>query len=120
MLLDCGRVGLLTHARHTESPARECAEWARGVVQSGHRLIVPEIIDYEVRRELDRLENQRALFRLNQLPITRGFHEVTSAVLRQAAHFWAEARRSGQPTADGHSLNVDMILAGHPTVIGEH
>ncbi|MDQ2652354.1 MAG: nuclease [Chloroflexota bacterium] len=88
------------------------------MLQAGHRLIVPEIIDFEVRRELIRLGNQRALLRLNQLPIKLGFHEVSSEVLRRAAHFWAEARRSGKPTADRHSLDIDMILAGHAATIG--
>jgi hypothetical protein len=112
ILLDSGPVGLLAHSRSTESPAKECNEWAKGILQAGHRLIVPEIIDYEVRRELIRLGNQRALMRLNQLPSKLGFHKVSSDVLRRAAHFWAEARRSGKPTADRHSLDKDMILPG--------
>ena len=118
ILLDSGPVGLLAHSRSTESPARECNEWARRLLQVGHRLIVPEIIDYEVRRELIRLGNQRALLRLNQLPITLGFHEVSPEVLRRAAYFWAEARRSGKPTAHPHSLDIDMILAGHAATAG--
>jgi hypothetical protein len=89
------------------------------MVQAGHRLIVPGIIDYEVRRELIRLGNQRALLRLNQLPKKLGFHAVSSEVLQRAAHCWAEARLNGKPTADWHSLEVDMILAGHAATIGE-
>ena len=120
MLLDSGPVGLLARARSTRSPARECNEWAASMLQAGHRLIVPESIDFEVRRELVRLGNQRALLRLNPLPIRLGFHDVSSQVLRQAAHFWVEARRRGKPTADRHSLDIDMILAGHAATIGEH
>jgi hypothetical protein len=89
------------------------------VVQAGHRLRVPGIVDYEVRREPIWLGNQRALLRLNQLPKKLGFNEVSSEVLQRAAHCWAEARRSGKPTADRHSLDVDMILAGHAATIGE-
>lgn len=119
ILLDSSPVGLLAHARDVDSPAKECNEWARGRLQAGHRLFVPEIVDYEVRRELIRLGNRRSLLRLDQLPVTLGFHEVTSEVLRQAARFWADARRAGKPTADRHSLDIDMILAGHAAVIAQ-
>lgn len=117
VLLDSAPVGLLAHSRFTDPPARECNEWAEALLQPGHRVVVPGIVDYELRRELNRMENQRSLLRLDQMPMKLGYHAVSAAVLHQAAHFWAMARRAGRPTADRQRLDIDMILAGHAAVI---
>ncbi len=81
------------------------------MVGGGTDVLIPEIADYELRRNLllegladsvRRLDDLKAL--LTYLPLS------TSAMLR-AAVFWAEARRRGKPTADPKELDVDVILA---------
>jgi hypothetical protein len=53
VLLDAAPLGLLT-APPRKPAARDCAHWLSGMMKAGARIIVPEITDYEVRRELIR------------------------------------------------------------------
>jgi predicted nucleic acid-binding protein len=68
-------------------------------LREGDRVMVPAISDYEVRRELLRAEKTKGLARLDGLKSVVGYIPLTSEALLQAAQFWAEARRSGKPTA---------------------
>jgi hypothetical protein len=53
MLLDAGPLGLLTKPKKTPE-TRAITQWAIDIMAAGHRLVVPAIADYEVRRELER------------------------------------------------------------------
>jgi predicted nucleic acid-binding protein len=76
-------------------------------------IVVPEIADYEVRRELLRLDRTASVRRLDLLRQTQGFvfAPVTTEVWLAAAGLWAEIRKTGQPMADRHALDADVILA---------
>jgi hypothetical protein len=119
ILLDSGPVGLLAHSRSTVSLAKACNAWAEGLLLGGHRLIVPGIIDYEVRRELLRLGNLLALTKLNQLRLRLDDAPVSVDVLDKAADYWAVARHTGRQTADHRHLDIDMVLAGHAAVVAQ-
>jgi hypothetical protein len=79
----------------------------------GNDIIVPEIADYEVRRELVRLGLTKGLIKLDSLVTIVGvrYHPLNTRSMRQAAQFWAEARRIGRPTSDRTALDADVILA---------
>jgi predicted nucleic acid-binding protein len=64
-----------------------------------------------VRRELLLARLQASLNVLNALQAELDYLPVTTAILRQAAQLWAEARQQGSPTADRHALDADVILA---------
>jgi predicted nucleic acid-binding protein len=81
------------------------------LVARGVRILVPEIADYEVRRELLRARKARGIARLNLLKEALGYLPLSTPVMPGAAQFWAEARNQGKPTADDTSLDGDMILA---------
>lgn len=81
------------------------------MLQKGRRIAVPEITDYEVRRELLRSERTLGLRRLDSLRKELGFLPITSAAMLKAAELWATARKKGKPTAADTELDADAILA---------
>ena len=77
----------------------------------GTTVLVPELADYEVRRELIRARRTAGIGRLDAFIERVGFLPITTAAMRQAATFWAEARQQGRPTAVDAALDGDVILA---------
>ncbi len=110
VVLDSTPLGLLTHPRNPPHVAA-CRQWLGAITAAGRRVIVPEIADYEVRRELIRLKSQNALNNLDQLCSQLDYLPISTLVMRMAADLWAAARSSGQPTAGGRALDCDVILA---------
>jgi len=80
---------------------------------------VPEITDYEVRRELLRLNKQKSVDRLDLLRATIGYIPITTATMLRAADFWAQVRKLGKPTADNKALDGDVILAAQAALLAE-
>lgn len=80
-------------------------------------MLVPEISDYEIRRELLRADRIRGLSRLDRLAEDLGYLPLTTEALRLAARFWADARNQGQPTASDESLDADVILAAQAATL---
>jgi predicted nucleic acid-binding protein len=73
--------------------------------------VIPEIADYEVRRELLRGKMSRSVAQLDQLAAQLTYLPLTTAAVRRAADFWAQARQQGMPTASDPHLDCDVILA---------
>ena len=112
VILDSTPLALILQRRNYPA-ADACRRWLAGHLARGARVILPEIIDYEVRRELLRLSNQRAVTELDAFGQAEPdrWLPLTSAALRRAARLWGDARSGGRPTADPHALDIDMILA---------
>ena len=66
ILLDAGPLGLISNPKAMEI-ANECRAWMRGQTSRGVRFCLPEIVDYEVRRELLRGNKVQGLARLDLL-----------------------------------------------------
>ena len=115
VLLVAGPLGMISHPRITH----EIATWLFRLVSSGMKVLIPEIADYEVRRELLRVGSTRGIERLNELKITLGFVPITSEAMRQAATFWTDARRRGRPTAGDESLDADVILSAQAATLAD-
>jgi hypothetical protein len=79
--------------------------------------VIPEIADYEVRRELLRAGKERGLGRLDALKSMLGYAPITTPVMLKAAQFWAAARKMGRQSADDASLDADMILAAQAAAL---
>lgn len=115
VLLDAGPLGMISHPRATD----EISSWLLGLLASKTKVLIPEIADYEVRRELLRVGSTRGIERLNELRTTLGFVPITSEAMLQAAAFWADARRRGRPTASDDSLDADVILAAQAATLAD-
>ena len=108
VLLDAGPLGMISHPR----PSHEIAAWLATLISSGVEVVVPEVADYEVRRELLRAGRSKGVKRLDQLKTRLTYLPITTDAMLKAAEFWAAARRRGSPTAHEQSLDADVILAG--------
>lgn len=117
VLLDSTPLGLACHRRGHPQGDR-CRAWLDTLRLAGVRIVVPEVADYEVRRELLRVKAQAGLWRLDALEAGLLYDPITTAVLRQAAAFWADVRQRGLPTAADLSLDGDAILAAQAALIG--
>jgi predicted nucleic acid-binding protein len=110
IMLDAGPVGPLTRSPRVRE-AQQCSDWLGDCLAAGAQVIVPEIADYEVRRELLRLRANAALRRRDLLGERLEYVPLTTVAMRRAAELWAQMRQQGQPTADPHALDADVILA---------
>nr|UXE44319.1 hypothetical protein Hi04_10k_c2089_00007 [uncultured bacterium] len=110
--LDAGPLGLVTQ-RSGVPLADACRQWVDELTNGGVKIYVPEIADYEVRRELIRSGKTAGLARLDAfIGADRSrFVPISSRAMSRAAVLWAEARNRGVPTADARSLDADVILA---------
>jgi hypothetical protein len=120
VLLDSSPLGLASGRRGLLLPD-QCRGWFRTLILRGIIVVVPEIADFEVRRELTRIGASGSHRRLDELVTIGGlfYAPVTTAEWRQAAVFWADARARGLPTASQDSLDADVILAACATTIGQ-
>lgn len=117
VFLDSGPLGLLSHTRRSPISIA-CHGWLASLTLVGRRVIVPEITDYEVRRELLRIQRGSAIARLDALGKATEYLPITTAAMRRAAELWAQARQHGQPTAGDNTIDADMILAAQALTLG--
>jgi hypothetical protein len=69
LFLDATPVGLLSQ-RPGVVAAEDCRAWLRRCLQAGMAVYLPEIADYEVRRELLRARKTGSVSRLDRLKAT--------------------------------------------------
>jgi predicted nucleic acid-binding protein len=119
IVLDSAPLGLIAH-RPGMPAADRCRAWVLNHVAAGSRVCVPEIIDYELRRELVRSGNSRAIAQLDAFYATAAdrYLPLTTGALRRAAQLWADLRNAGLPTAHAHDLDIDVILAAQALELG--
>jgi predicted nucleic acid-binding protein len=113
-MLDTGPLAKLAHPRLYS----DISGWVKAHAFAGIRVIIPEIADYEVRRELLRAGKTESVTRLDQLRDWMLYQPLDTPTMRRAAELWAEARRKGRPTADAKELDGDVILAAQAQQAG--
>jgi predicted nucleic acid-binding protein len=111
VLLDSGPLGIVINPKADSPLSQEGKVWLEYLPQKGYIVMLPEIADYEVRRELIRKGITAAIRRLDQLKSQIPYRPLTTEVMLLAAQLWADARKRGKPTADPHALDGDVILA---------
>lgn len=117
VVLDSGPLGLLTNPHATPGPMA-AKTWLSRLVRAGRRVILPEIVDYETRRELLRAKLMRSVRLLDMLPLQIEYLPINTAVMRHAAVLWADIRNAGLPTASPDALDGDVILAAQALSLG--
>ncbi|MBF2027285.1 MAG: nuclease [Oscillatoriales cyanobacterium C42_A2020_001] len=109
IVLDSGPLGLVTNPKlSAESVA--CAQWLQANIAANNRVLIPEIADYEIRRELLRANKTKGIARLDELAKSLEYLPITTTAMRHAAYLWAQARQQGRPTAGDKTIDGDMIL----------
>lgn len=116
VLLDTGPLGLVTNPNYSPK-SLACTQWLQKIVAEGIDVIVPEIADYELRRELLRANKHKGIAKLNALESVLTYLPLTTAAMHQAALFWAQARQQGQPTASDKTIDADMILVAQAVTL---
>ena len=106
LLLDTGVLGQVCHPRKYS----DVRAWAVRAARA-HDILVPEVADYELRRELIRIGARRSLDHLDQLERVLHYVPMSTAIWRHAAQLWAMQRQRGRPAADEASLDCDVLLA---------
>jgi predicted nucleic acid-binding protein len=108
---DSGPLGLAAR-RPSITQVRQCLAWLARIEMTGARIVLPEIADYEVRRELLRARVTSGIGRLDRLKARFFYLPISTSAMLQAAVYWADVRQRGIPTASPDSLDADCILAG--------
>ena len=117
IVLDTGPLGLASNPKAT--PANDaCRQWLDTLVAQGRRVVVPEIADYEARRELLRAGKTNGILRLDRMKAALEYVPLTTPAMLLAADLWAQVRQQGQPTADIHALDGDVILCAQALTLG--
>jgi toxin FitB len=115
VLLDAGPLGMVTHPR--KNP--DIKIWLQDLLRFNALVRIPEIVDYEVRRELLRSHKAQGINRLDALQSIAEYIPINTDIMRKAADLWAIARNQGYPTADLKALDGDVILAATAIILSE-
>ena len=87
IVLDTGPLGMVTTPR---APAQTSAghRWLEGLLARGVRVLILEIVDDELRRELLRAGKVAGLRRLDALVATVEYVPLTTVMMRPAVVLW--------------------------------
>lgn len=107
VVLDTGPLGQLTHPKCS----RQFTETIKRLLTAGVTVFVPEIADYELRRNLILERLDASILRLDELEMLLSYLPLDTHVMHRAAHLWADLRKGAKPTSDNKALDGDVILA---------
>lgn len=113
LLLDTAVLGEICHPRKYA----DVRAWFERAAAT-HDFLLSEVADYELRRELLRIDSQRSLVRLDELTRELRYLPVTTATWRAAARLWAEQRKAGRSTASEAGLDGDVLIAAQAIAEG--
>ncbi len=117
ILLDSSPLGLISTPAPSDG-TRAITHWAEACLDTGHKIYIPEVIDYELRRKLLRAGKVNRVKKLDGLKNILRFLPISSSAMLFAADLWARSRQSGLATADPEKLDIDVILAAQALTLG--
>lgn len=118
VILDSSPLGLVTQRAGRSQEGDACRLWLETLLTQGMKVYVPEVCDYEVRRELIRAKKSAGVARLDQLKQLARYLPLTTDAMLKAAELWAQTRNAGIVTADIHALDGDAIAAAQALSLG--
>jgi len=118
VLLDSSPLGMVTHPL-AENENKLCKEWLKSLLLNGVEVRVPEICDYEVRRELIRANKTNSVQKLDALAKAIGYEPLTTLTMLKASELWAAIRNQGISTASDDALDGDVILAAQAILLSQ-
>lgn len=117
IILDSTPLGQL--ASPSKSPeVLAIKQWLFLHQNAGRDIIIPEINDYEVRRELTRTKKASSIARLDVLKASAYYVPITTDAMLLASTLWANARQLGVATADAKALDGDVIMCAQVLTLG--
>ena len=114
ILLDTGPLGMVTNPKWNKA----ALEWFTAMLKSECDVVIPEIADYELRRNLILEKMDKSLQLLDHLKDLLVYLPIDTPTMLLAAKLWAAARQSHKPPADRHALDGDAILAAQAKLAG--
>jgi predicted nucleic acid-binding protein len=114
VMLDTGPLGRIAYPRRNS----EIMAWVDQLQSAGIIIVLPEIADYELRRNFLLEGLTSSLTRLDQLKSLFYYLPLNTKTMMKAAELWADARRRGRPMADPKELDGDVILAAQAIQLG--
>ncbi len=88
IVLDTSIIGIVTNPKSSPT-SFACTSWLKAKLANGDEIFLPEICDYEIRRELIRANKTQGLARLNTLKNLLNYLPITTNAMHKAADFWA-------------------------------
>jgi predicted nucleic acid-binding protein len=110
IFLDSSPLSVLSEPISTPSFMKISA-WVNMHLAVGNRICIPEIVDYELRRELVRAGKIPSIAELDALKSQLDYIPLCTEAMIFAADLWAQSRNRGTPTGDPKRLDVDVILS---------
>lgn len=118
VFLDTGPLGMVCQQPGKSAESDACRLWMENLLMRNISVYVPEVADYEVRRELIRAGKASSIMRLNNLKLLADYLPITTEAMLLASDMWAKARNMGIPTADSRALDADVVLVAQALSAG--
>lgn len=115
VLLDTSVLGFATNPNAAVN--NPVLSWLKRLMRNGDQPFVPEIADYELRRELLRVDSENVLSRLDGICSALGYLPLSTETMRLAASLWASPRNEVRPLAHEQALDGDVILLAQSSLL---
>src|SRR5215216_5402698 len=123
VFLDTCLLGLACSSKNKPNPERvKCIAWLNSLRANGETIVIPEIADYELRRELVRLNLKHPgqwaghIQRLENLKASNRYLPLSTQMMLKACELWGDLRHRGLATTDDKALDGDLILAAQAII----
>lgn len=119
VVLDSHPLSLISNPANGQE-SLSCKSRIKNLVSNNVLVVVPEVIDYELRRTLicgEKITGIKNLDRLGDMGLI--YAPITTEAVRKAAELWGWSRRTGQSTAHKDKIDIDVILAAQSIILAQ-